>query len=414
MVMLKVISTLWKNEKIDNCLILAPKTVLSVWEKELADNLLTPWELVDSTSKPIKKEGKLVVCLQNYEALSKFKKSKIKKSYDLVICDESHRIKNRNSISCKVACKLGSFSNYKFCLSGTPMGNEEVDFYAQYKFLDPTIFGTYKEFDRKFFKKTGYMGYKRKFKSETHKKLFYKIVNEHSFRITKDECLKLLGKQETIIPVDLKCMKAYNKLERELRLLFENDKGERVEIEAPLAITLVTKLQQLCCGFIYDNEHNVIPQGDDSKIIEVRKLLKQFPERKFVIFCKYTWEIDNLAEELSRTHRVLVYDGRTRDKKIWTKLSTDYDILIAQIKSGGTGLNLQCASIVIFYSLPYSYIDVSQAKDRVYRNGQSQEVGIYYLLGRDTIEENIYNVVTKKLSGAQAILDDFRKTKLSP
>ena len=407
--MLKVITTLWKKGKINNVVIFAPKTVLSVWKKEIHDSVLIPVKFTEDVINPQVDDECLIICLKNYESLRSFKKTKKFKSYDLAVCDESHRIKNRNSISSKVTYKLTRESKYRYCLSGTPMGNEELDFYSQYKFLGD-IFGKYTEFDRTYFKKTGYMGYKRKFKSESRKRLFYEIINRYSFRITKDECLDLPGVTETVVPVNLQCMKAYEKLKKELLLEYEDEFKNRVTIEAPLAITLVTKLQQLCCGFIYDSDHNAIPQGDDSKIEVLKDLLNDHSNEKIVIFCKYDWEINRIEEELSKHHRVLVYNGKTKDKEIWTKFKTDYDVMIAQIKSGGTGLNLQCASTVVFYSLPYSYIDVSQAKDRVYRNGQSNKVSIYYLLGKNTIEENIYRIICQKLSGAVAILDDFRKT----
>ena len=409
--MLKVITSLWKNEKIDNVIIFAPKTVLSVWEKEIKESVLIPVKFTDDILKPEVDNNCLTICLKNYEALRSFKKVKKFKSYDLAICDESHRIKNRNSISAKVTYKLTRDSKYRFCLSGTPMGNEEIDFYSQYRFIDENIFGKkYRDFDLAYFKPTGYMGYKRKFKSEIRKKAFYSLVNQHSYRITKSECLELPSITETIIPIEIKCRKAYDKLKKDLMVEFENKSGDKLTIEAPKAIVLVTKLQQLCCGFIYDENHNVIPQGDDSKLNALKELIEDHSNEKIVIFCKYSWEIDSIYGELSKYHRVLVYDGRTKNKSIWNKLNTEYDIMIAQIKSGGTGLNLQCASTVVFYSLPYSYIDVSQAKDRVYRNGQTQKVSIYYLIGKNTIEENIYRIVNQKLSGAVAILDDFRKT----
>lgn len=408
--MLKVISSLWKRELADNCIIFGPKNVLSVWERELK-NLLIPYQIVEDI-KPIVDKNIFTICLINYEKLKRYKKQKIKAYWDIAIADESHRIKNRNSISSKVVYKLCKGTTYKFGLSGTPMGNIETDFWAQYRFIKPELFGErYSTFDHEYFKPCGYMGYDRKFKSKMRKEAFYKLVNENSFRITKNECLDLPGITETIIPVELKCKKAYDKLEKELILKYINKTGETITIEATLAITLVCKLQQLCCGFIYDDEHNVIPQGDDSKINALLDLLES--GQKTIIFCKYTWEIDNVAERLKDKYRILIYDGRTKDRASWQDFESQYDIMIAQIKSGGTGLNLQCASQVIFYSLPYSYIDVSQAKDRVYRNGQKNKVTVYYLLGKDTIEENIYNVISRKLSGAHAILDDFRKSKLS-
>ena len=85
LVMLKVITSLWKNEKINNVIIFAPKTVLSVWEKEIKDSVLVPIKFTDDLLNPQSDSGCLTICLKNYEALRSFKKSKRFKSYDLAI-----------------------------------------------------------------------------------------------------------------------------------------------------------------------------------------------------------------------------------------------------------------------------------------------------------------------------------------
>lgn len=182
-------------------------------------------------------------------------------------------------------------------------------------------------------------------------------------------------------------------------------------IVADLSITLVTKLQQICCGFIYDEDKEPILIGDE-KLKVLKDLLQDHNNEKVVIFCKYTWEINTLKRALSK-YRILIYDGNSSIDE-WKKFKTNkYDILITQIKKGGTGLNLQNASVVIFFSLSYSYIDLSQAKDRVYRNGQLNKVTIYYLLAKNTIEKNILKSLNNKKEGAKAILEDYRLDQLN-
>ena len=320
----------------------------------------------------------------------------------MVIADESHRIKNRNSIQSRVSAKFAEDSPYALALSGTPRGNTDIDFYAQYRFIDPTLFGTWKEFDKEYLKPCGYMGYDRKFRSLKIKK-FQDIIQRHSFRITKAECLDLPDITETIVPVVLENRKPYDKMVKDFMVKFKSGE-EIITIEAPLAITLLSKLQQLASGFIYDENHNIVPV-DNGKLKALDELLDR--EQKTIIFCKYSYEIDSVVKHLKKDYKIMVYDGRTKDKSIWRNLK-DYDIMVAQIKSGGTGLNLQEASRIIFYSMTFSYIDISQAKDRVYRNGQKRKVSVYYLISKDTVEENIYSRVMAKQDDARLILDDLR------
>ena len=113
------------------------------------------------------------------------------------------KIKNRNSIQSKVSAKIAETAKYALALSGTPRGNTDIDFYAQYRFINPIIFGTWKEFDKEYLKPCGYMGYDRKFRP-MKLKLFQSIIQENSFRITKKECLDLPDITETPIRIPIK------------------------------------------------------------------------------------------------------------------------------------------------------------------------------------------------------------------
>lgn len=411
---LKILGNWYKRDKVNNLLILAPKSVLTVWEDEIEKFLSIPYTIskdIKDVLKPKKIDNGIFICLAaNYEILKRFKgkSNKLKNFYDMVIADESHRIKNPNSIQSKQAYFLSRGSSIKLALSGTPKGNSDFDFFSQYRFINDEIFGAKtKLFRDKYFDPCGWMGHDVKLK-ESKKKEFYSLVNQYSFRVTKQEALELPPLVEKNIWVELspKTQKIYDKLKKESLI----EIGLKT-IVADLSITLVTKLQQICCGFIYDEDKEPILIGDE-KLKVLKDLLQDHNNEKVVIFCKYTWEINTLKRALSK-YRILIYDGNSSIDE-WKKFKTNkYDILITQIKKGGTGLNLQNASVVIFFSLSYSYIDLSQAKDRVYRNGQLNKVTIYYLLAKNTIEKNILKSLNNKKEGAKAILEDYRLDQLN-
>lgn len=403
---LKIIANHWKRNEINNALILGPKSVLTVWEEELK-HLLIPYQIVCDPLTPSIKQEKLMICLTNYESLRRYKgkASKLKNSYDLVIADESHRIKNHNSIQSKQTYFLARNAKYRLALSGTPRGNRDWDFIGQYRFIDDSIFGNkIKEIREAWFQPCGWMMHDLELQPQK-KQEFYNLVKENSFRITKSEALDLPEITETKIKVELssKTMKAYKQLVEDKYLELVDS-----TIEASLAIKLVTKLQQICCGFIYDEEHTPIEIGDE-KIKCLKEIIEDHSNEKIIIFCKYTHEIDMIQKALKKICNYMIYDSRSKDDDWLEFVKNPYlKVLITQIKKGGTGLNLQCASTVIFFSLSYSYIDLSQAKDRVHRNGQTKKVSIYYLLGKNTIEENIYKILWKKGSGAKEVLDNYR------
>lgn len=398
---------MWKNNKINSVTIFGPKNVLTNWEEDIYKELLIPYKLTWNELKPIKEENILHINLVNYERLPK-KDKPTKYYFDMAIADESHKIKSRNSNASKATWRRSKGCKYRIALSGTPMGNTEIDFFAQCRFINPELFGErYKDFDTYYFKPCGYMGYKRKFKSELRRLKFYKIINENSYRVLKAEVLDLKPITEEKVLIDIN-RKPYEKLEKEMVINFKDENNNLITISPKLAITLVSKLQQLCCGFIYTEEHDIIPY-DDAKLKSLESILRENKGKKFVIFCNYSYDIHRINEYLKGKYKIITYDSNTKDRKVWKKLN-EADIFLSQIKCGGTGLNLQEASVMIFYSPSYSYIDMSQAKDRIYRRGQKKAVKIYYLLAKNTIEENIYNVLQAKKSGAKAVLDDYRKS----
>ena len=78
-------------------------------------------------------------------------------------------------------------------------------------------------------------------------------------------------------------------------------------------------------------------------------------------------------------------------------------LIILNYRSGGTGLTLTAASNVLFVEFPWTYADCCQAEDRSHRNGQKNAVNCVYLLGKDTIDEYMYNLIQSKKDIANGV-----------
>lgn len=180
-------------------LIVAPTSVCAVWPQELstyADFQYTARTLLGDKKHRLKELGDLVafpfphlkVAVINvegvwrdgiFEALQAF-------DADLIICDESQRIKTFDAAQSKAMHRLGDRARYKLILSGTPVQNDAMDIFSQYRFLDPTIFGqNYYTFRNRY----AVMGGFNKKQVVGYRDMDELIRKEHSiaYRVTKEE-----------------------------------------------------------------------------------------------------------------------------------------------------------------------------------------------------------------------------------
>lgn len=144
----------YQEGRIDKVLIVAPTSVVAVWPKEFqeyADFKYTCKTLLGEKRQRLKQIDDLLkfpfkamkVAVINYE--STWRDGIIEKlleyDADLIIADESQRIKTPNAEQSKAMHKLGDKARYKLILSGTPVQTAAIDIWSQYRFLDKSIFG---------------------------------------------------------------------------------------------------------------------------------------------------------------------------------------------------------------------------------------------------------------------------------
>src|SRR5690606_38077747 len=141
----------FRRGEIQACLVVAPKSVLPVWQREFMTFAAFPYHvkvlegsIADRETDLIGPwlEGALRVAVVNYEAtwrmetaLARFVKG------GLIIADESHRIKTPGAQQSKAMGRLGQVAAYRLMLTGTPVTQNPLDIWSQYRFLDPSIFG---------------------------------------------------------------------------------------------------------------------------------------------------------------------------------------------------------------------------------------------------------------------------------
>ena len=139
---------------------------------------------------------------------------------------------------------------------------------------------------------------------------------------------------------------------------------------------------------------------------------------KLIVFCFLREVVQALLQEFRQAVTVTGDDSAERKQYAVDKFQTDKDcrLIILNYRSGGTGLTLTAASNVLFVEFPWTAADCVQAEDRAHRNGQRNAVNCVYLLGRDTIDEYMYNLIqTKKgiADGVTGTEDDTEEQRVS-
>ena len=123
------------------------------------------------------------------------------------------------------------------------------------------------------------------------------------------------------------------------------------------------------------------------------------------MFCFLKEVVQQLKMEFKGAVTVTGDDNERQKQWAVDRFQTDDDcrLIILNYRSGGTGLTLTAASNVLFVEFPYTYADCCQAEDRSHRNGQKNAVNCVYLLGKDTIDEYLYNLIMTKKDIANGV-----------
>ncbi len=341
--------------------------------------------------------------LTHYEGLPKFIDKLCRVHWTLIALDESQRIKGRNTQQSKRAARL-KLADHKVILSGTPIDKSPIDMWAQFRFVAPEVFGTrWKDFEEEYCYKTGFMGKEIKFRVKKMPEFLEKL-KPYCIRVVKSDVLDLPPMEIILSPVDLlgKQLRIYDEMNSEMITSLE---GQTLAVD--LKITQIAKLQQICGGFILNEDREVLAIGR-AKVRRVTSLIKTITA-PVVIFCKYLEEIEIVARELSHL-KLAILCGKTKNRAKMIEDFQDglYDVIICQIKTGGVGIDLFRSCNVIFYSLTYSFIDYEQALARVHRHGQTKEVKIYLIYAKNTIDEAIYEAILSKKSISDTVLKSLK------
>lgn len=127
--------------------------------------------------------------------------------------------------------------------------------------------------------------------------------------------------------------------------------------------------------------------------------------KQLIVFCSMHTIVDALKTEFPDAVTVTGRDSmQDKQSAVDSFQNAKAQLIICSIKAAGVGLTLTAASDVLFIELPWTYADCCQCEDRAHRIGQKDNVTCYYMLGRNTIDRALYNIIHRKKGVAAEIM----------
>lgn len=360
----------------------------------------------------IEKIGEYDLVITSYDLLKRdietYKENKYQ--FRFAITDEAQYLKNSNTQNAKAVKEI--LADTKYALTGTPIENSLAELWSIFDYIMPGYLFGYKKF------KTEYEMPIVKDNNQNAMKKLKMLIEPFVLRRTKKEVLtELPEKTITVLNNQMKDEqeKIYlNYLTQAKKELAETINLKGFEKSHIQVLAALTRLRQICCHpslFIKDY------QEGSSKLEQCIEIIKDATEagHKILLFSGYTSMFELIQEELEKND--ITYFKLTGSTKVDERIrmvdefneNKDIKVFLISLKAGGTGLNLTGADMVIHYDPWWNASAENQATDRAYRIGQKNNVQVYKLITKNSIEEKIYDLQQKK----SELIDNVLDTKTS-
>lgn len=394
-------------------LILCPLSVVAVWPSEFKKHSGQAFQVLaldhgssakradqaEQYAKLREAYGDRWAIVVNYESAvsEQFAKWALAQQWDLVILDESHRLKmpgGKRSIFVK---NLARRATRRLALTGTPMPHSPLDIYAQYRALDQGVFGTsFVKFRAQYAVMGGYGQYQVvAWQNQVDfAERFRSIAYEASADVLDlPEAMHV----ERTCELAPKARRAYSGLEDDFYA-----EVEAGEITAANALVKLLRLQQITGGDL-PLDSGEMREIDTRKSDLLADVIEDIDE-PIVVICRFRGDLDRVrrvAEASKRTYGEI--SGRSKDGLDGHTMA-DVDVVGVQIQAGGVGIDLTRARYCIFYSLGFSLGDYDQVCARVHRPGQTRPVTYVHLICEQTVDRQVYGALQARRDVIDTIL----------
>ncbi len=409
---------------VKNAIILAPTPLVSQWKEELRVKFDLDFVSTDDPGVGINDDfwQKPFVLASINQAKSKKNFSRVTaREYDMVIVDEAHHLKNKNTLNWKLVNSLKK--RFLLFLTATPVENNLMELYNLITVLKPGLLKTASEFRKEFMTQGDAV-------SPRNRNRLRGLLDQVMIRNTRalsalnipprfaqtvrvnpaDEELRLYAMITSLVSDLNRQSKKVN------RMLLKNLLAEAGSSPRAVSLTMDRILGRNDDALVecFDRIEAIRTlcrtiTGETGKNKALLKLIKNTQGKK-IVFVKYLGSLEEISDYLS-WHNVsfVTFHGsmnnREKDKAI-AAFRDEKEILITT-EIGGEGRNLQFCHQMVNYDLPWNPMKIEQRIGRIHRLGQKNEVMIYNFCGKGSLEEYIMEILDKKINMFEMVIGEI-------
>lgn len=392
---IQVLAWLQLHPEARPALIVCPASLKYNWKYEAKAWMQRPRVRVLKGRKPFETNKDILII--NYDIVQNWLPYLKKLPIKVLVLDECHGVKSssaKRTVAVRTLCRRVP---HLIAISGTPIVNRPIEFYNIINFIDPTLFPSRMTFAEKFCDLThGNYGWDYTGSSNTEE--LHKILTDTIMirRLKKNVLKDLPMKTKTMVSIGMTNRREYKKAsEHFLEWLVDVDPNAVTKAKKAEALTRIEKLKQLtfrgkfklCCEWIDD----FLATGEKLVLFTTHTKPLDLLQKRYGDICS---RVDGGVPVAQR--QSIVRDFQNNSSK---------RLFLGQVKAAGVGLTLTASSNVVFLEMPWTPGDLEQAEDRCHRIGQKEAVNVWYLVARNTIEEDIVELLSDKRKVLAEILD---------
>lgn len=327
-------------------------------------------------------------------------------NFNTMVIDEAQNIKNNMAGITKVVKKVNAET--KFALTGTPLENSILELWSIFDFIMPGYLASLTKFQSKYkikdFDEDSEIlikGLSKQINPFILRRKKQDVVKELPDKLINDIYIELKDEQKKLYVAELERVK------EEMEKIIETEGMNKAKF---LILQLLTKLRQICIdpSIVYDNYND-----GSNKLEQLESIVNEYIKNnhKILIFSSFKTALNIVKEKLNKAKiKTYMIDGSVPAKDRIEMVDNfnnndDVKVFLIMLKSGGTGLNLATADVVIHLDLWWNPQAENQATDRAHRIGQKNTVEVIHLITKGTIEEKILELQNKKRILSDKLID---------